>query len=117
MTFYMVELPVRNLAISIAWYQSTFQFHQTRLDEPNQFVLLEGAGLRLALKQGVPAPNEIRLHFHVANLAEELAHLASVVGLPDAPLKQSDEGYRRAVLRDPDGYAISVFEWTDRAPG
>jgi catechol 2,3-dioxygenase-like lactoylglutathione lyase family enzyme len=67
---------------------------------------------RLALKRGTPpATGGVRLHFLVADLTAELSRLAALGIHPESDLKTSPEGYRRAAFRDPDGYAVTLFEW------
>ena len=94
---YMIELAVSQLAESIAWYES----HGLTLelqDDANGFAILnDGAAGRIALKLGDPLPSSILVHFQVGEL-------------PPGEVKESAEGYRRVILRDPDGYRICFFE-------
>ena len=66
---------------------------------------------QLALKAGQPQPGSILLTFEVEDLPAELEHLARLGVMPEAPLKTSPEGYRRALLRDPDGYRLCLYDW------
>lgn len=110
----MTELAVADFAASLAWYRDRLGLRVLLLDGPNGFALLQGPdGGRLALKAGVPHPGGVTVHFEVADLGAELARL----GVPDAPVKASPEGYRRAILRDPDGYAVGLFAWAGGRPG
>ncbi|MBX9580636.1 MAG: VOC family protein [Gemmataceae bacterium] len=111
----MTELAVADLAAALAWYQDRLGLRVLLLDAANGFALLQGdGGGRLALKAGAPAPGGVTLHFEVADLAAELGRLGSA----DVPVKDSPEGYREAFVRDPDGYAVGLFEWTrDGWPG
>lgn len=111
MTLFMVELSVTDFARSVAWYRDVLGLTVTRLDEPNGFALLQTGGGRVALKRGIRSPTTVRLHFHVPDLTAELARLAALGVHPEFDPKMSDEGYRRADLRDPDGYPITLFEW------
>ena len=113
MTLYMVELTVSDLTRSVAWYRDCLGMVLTRLDDPNGFALLEAStGGRVALKQGTPPlVGGVRLHFVVPDLTAELDRLAALGVYPESDLKTSDEGYRRAAFRDPDGYAVTLFEW------
>jgi catechol 2,3-dioxygenase-like lactoylglutathione lyase family enzyme len=111
---FMTELAVSDLAAALAWYRDRLGLRPLLVDRANAFALLQGPnGGRLALKAGVPHPGGVTVHFEVADLGAELARL----GVPDAPVKDSPEGYRSAVLRDPDGYAVGLFAWTGGRPG
>ena len=108
----MTELRVADLAASVAWYRDRLGLRVELLDAANGFALLGGeGGGRLALKAGPPAPGGVALHFEVADLAAALAR----AGAAEAPVKESWEGYREAVIRDPDGYAVGLFGWA--SPG
>lgn len=121
MTLYMVELGVNNLSHGVRWYRDVCGLTFTVLDEPNGFALLSGEDAsgftRLALKrQTPPVVGGVRLHFLVDDLDAELARLAAL-GVPlESPPKTSDEGYRRAVVTDPDGHPITLFEWVTSSP-
>lgn len=104
----MTELAVGDFAASVSWYRDRFGLRVVLLDAANQFALLQGGdGGRLALKVGTPAPGGVTLHFEVADLTAELARL----GAAETSVRESPEGYREAFLRDPDGYAVGLFEW------
>ncbi|CAN5321741.1 hypothetical protein BH11PLA2_BH11PLA2_00690 [soil metagenome] len=98
MKLYMTEIVVRDLAASVAWYVS----HGLRIekdDAANGFVLLtDTADGRLALKAGTPNPGTVLLHFEVDTLTP-------------GEVKDSDEGYRRVIVDDPDGYRICLFQF------
>ena len=111
MKLFMVEPTVSDLSASIAWYTEVVGLKLTLLDEANGFALLEGAAGRISLKRGTPRPGGVRLHFEVDNLDAELTRLEAIGVRPVSPVKSSAEGYRRAVLHDPDGYEIALFEW------
>ena len=111
MTLDMVELTVRDLAVSAAWYATVIGLSVKLTDDANGFVLLEGSAGRLSLKRGDPRPGGVRLHFEVADLDAESTRLEASNVRPASPAKASPEGYRRAVYLDPDGYEISLFEW------
>jgi catechol 2,3-dioxygenase-like lactoylglutathione lyase family enzyme len=116
MTLHMVELTVADVSRSVGWYQAVCRFTVEMADEPNGFVLLAGDAAsgetRLALKRGTPPEaGGVRLHFHVADLSADLVRLAPFGVHPESELKTSAEGYRRAAFRDPDGYAVTLFEW------
>lgn len=112
----MAELAVSDFAASLAWYGDRLGLRVVLLDGPNRFALLQGQGVdgcRLALKAGSPRPGGVALHFEVADLPAELARL----GVPGADVEHSPEGYRLARLRDPDGYAVGLFEWAKGSDG
>ena len=112
MTLYMIELTVRDIALSSSWYQSCLGFTIERDDMANGFILLRGiGGGRLAIKHGLPQVGGVKLHFEVSNLDSELSRLADLGVTPVSPLITSPEGYRRAIVSDPDGYLVVLFEW------
>lgn len=113
MTLFMTELPVAGFPASVAWYRDRLGLRVELTDEPRRFALLAAAdGGRLALKAGDPTPGGVTVHFRVSDLAAELARLAAAGVSPVSPVREDAEGYRRAVLADPDGYRVVLFEWT-----
>ena len=111
MKLYMIEPIVSDLKRSIAWYSEVLGLVQTLLDDANGFALLEGEAGRVSLKRGIPVIGGVRMHFEVPDLAAELERIGKLGVMPISAIKESGEGYRRAVLRDPDGYEIALFEW------
>jgi predicted enzyme related to lactoylglutathione lyase len=109
---YLVELTVADWPLSLGWYRDRLGLPVVLIDTPNEYALLQAGGVRLALKAGRPDPGSVRLTFDVADLDSELERLAANGILPDGPCKSSPEGYRRALLRDPDGYRLCLFEWS-----
>ena len=107
----MVEPTVSDLPRSIAWYSDVLGLKLTLMDEANGFALLEGEAGRISLKRGAPNPGGMRQHFEVGDLDGELERIAAFGMGPVSAIKSSAEGYRRAVLHDPDGYEIALFEW------
>jgi catechol 2,3-dioxygenase-like lactoylglutathione lyase family enzyme len=104
------ELGVRNLHRSVEWYRSVLGLRLELLDEPRGFALLrDERGAGIALKQGIPGG--IRWQFEVPDLAAALEDFAGRGIESECGIKVSSEGYRRAVLRDPDGNAVSLFDW------
>ncbi len=104
MRLYMVELTVRDLAASLAFYRDRLGLAVELVDEANGFALLHAGG-RLALKRGTPGGGAT-VHLEVADVAAELRRLGEPV-----ETKASAEGYRRAKLADPDGHTVVLFEW------
>jgi predicted enzyme related to lactoylglutathione lyase len=107
----MTEIEVSDFDASVAWYRDRLGLRVEVDDAAGRFALLRGptGGGGLALKGGVPNPAGVRLQFAVVDLNGELGRLRAAGVLPAAPPKDSPEGYRRAVVRDPDGYAVSLF--------
>jgi catechol 2,3-dioxygenase-like lactoylglutathione lyase family enzyme len=103
-TLFMTELSVVDFAASLAWYRDVLGLRVKHLDSANQFVLFDGG---VALKAGTPTPGGVVLHFRVADLNAELARL----GVAASAVAVSAEGYREALVADPDGYRIGLFEW------
>ena len=52
------------------------------------------------------------ISFEVADLEQALACLAARGVAAESPPKTSVEGYRRATIRDLNGYRLCLFEWT-----
>ena len=111
-TLFMVELTALDPAASAAWYRDRLGLRVALADPATGFTLLESpAGGRLAFIPGTPTPGGVTLHFQVADLDAELTRLAAAGVAVASPPKASPEGYRRATVRDPDGYAVGLFEW------
>lgn len=118
MTLYMVEIAAADFDASVTWYRDVLQLVVELIDERNRFALLRGeSGGRLAIKQGVPVRDGVRLHFLVPDLVAALDRLHELRIAIEEPPKASSEGYRRAVILDPDGNPISLFEWTSPTDG
>jgi len=107
---FMTELAVSNAAASMAWYRDRLGLEVELFDEVNGFVLLKSKGGRLALKQGTPGTTGVLLHFEVSDLEGELARLIAEGVTVVSPIQASLEGYRRAIVSDPDGYRVGVFQ-------
>ncbi len=114
---FMTELTVSDWAAAVDWYRRVLGLAVQVEDVAKGFALLRGhGGGRLALKAGTPTPSAAVLHFRVADLDAELARLAAAGIAPTGPIQASPEGYRRAAVRDPDGHAVGLFEWTHDGP-
>lgn len=111
----MIELPVADWARSLEWYRNRLGLDAELVVEKDRFALLRPRkGTRIALKQGTPSPGALLIHFEMDHLDAHLARLEER-GVPiDEPIKESPEGYRRAIVRDPDGYRLCLFEWNSR---
>lgn len=114
-SLYLVELTVADWPAAVAWYQDTLGLPVLLMAEMDHFALLQAGNGRVALKAGRPEPGTTLLTFEVDNLVAELERLAARGLVPEAPLKTSPEGYRRAIIRDPDGYRICLFDWEGRS--
>src|SRR5262245_10604331 len=110
---YMVELTVADWPAAVAWYRDGLGLRVLLRVEADHFALLGAGPGRVALKQGTPQPGTVQLTFEVDDLDAELARLAARGVRPERPAEKNPEGYRRAVLRDPDGYRICLFDWCD----
>ena len=117
MKLFMVEPTVGDLAASVVWYSAALGLKLAHMDEANGFALLDGDAGRISLKRGNPIPGGVRLHFECNDLDAEMTRLETLGVRPVSDIKTSGEGYRRALLQDPDGYEIALFEWcVDPAP-
>ena len=72
-------------------------------------------GRPVALKEGAAQPAGVLLAFEVDDLPAELKRLRALGVAAEGPVKSSPEGYRRDIIRDPDGYRLSLFD-TGKAP-
>jgi predicted enzyme related to lactoylglutathione lyase len=113
----LVELTVSDHAASLRWYRDLLGLTQVPPEESGRYAVLRAGDMRLSLKLGDASPGSVLLAFEVDDLALTLAELARQGITPEGPIKESPEGYRRALLRDPDGHRVSLFEWTGRASG
>lgn len=104
MLLYMSEFGVTDLTAAVNWWSSLLGVRPAKVDEVNGFALFEPSGGRVALKPGGPTRGTV--HFQVDDLLGELHRL-----FVSSEVKQSDEGYRRAKLHDPDGNVVVLFEW------
>ena len=109
---FMTELAVADMVASLRFYHAALGLPVVLQDAPNGFALLGTTHGKLALKQRAePTPGDILLHFEVAGLAAALTALHALGIAPVGELKTSHEGYTRAILRDPDGHTVVLFEW------
>jgi catechol 2,3-dioxygenase-like lactoylglutathione lyase family enzyme len=109
-SLHFVELTVRDWEASLRWYTGVLGLSVTLSDAAGRFALLQAGLGRVALKAGEPNPGTTCLAFEVPDLDTFLVRLTESGISAEAP-KASAEGYRRVLLRDPDGYPISVFAW------
>jgi predicted enzyme related to lactoylglutathione lyase len=105
-----VELQVSDWPAAVAWYRDVLGLTVVLQVEADRFALLQAGAGRLALKAGQPQPGTALLAFEVADLPAALQRLRDL-GVPlQSPLKASPEGYRRALLLDPDGYRLCLYD-------
>ena len=107
MNLYFVELRVRDWPASVAFYRDVLGLTPTMRDDAGSFALFDAGSCRVALKAGEPTGGTL-LAFEVDDLDAWVGRLGERI---EGEGKVSPEGYRRARLRDPDGYEISLFEW------
>jgi predicted enzyme related to lactoylglutathione lyase len=108
---YFVQLAVADWPAAVAWYRDVFGLRLAFRNDADRFALFDAGGCRVALKHGAPEPGSALLTFEVDDLPAALARLAGHGVVPEAPAETSPEGYRRALLRDPDGYRLCLFDW------
>ena len=107
---YLVELTVTDWLASVAWYEA-LGLRLSLKDEKTRYALLEAPRGRVALKEGNAEPASALIAFEVSDLGAEIKRLAEQGIVPEGQVKGGDEGYRRAIFRDPDGYRVSLFAW------
>jgi predicted enzyme related to lactoylglutathione lyase len=118
MNLYMVELAVWNWGAAVVWYQEVLGLELLLRADADGFALLRAGGGRIALKQArsnrVERGTDLEplLVFAVEDLAAILARLACHGVAPQSPAKVSPEGYRRAIIQDPEGHQLCLFQWT-----
>ncbi len=110
-TLFQIELTVADWPRSLGWYTSVLELPLLLRDDAGHFALLQAGSTRIALKAGQPNPGTVLLTFEVRSLDAALQALAKHGVTPSGLIKTSPEGYRRALIRDPDGYRLSLFEW------
>ena len=111
-----VELTVADWPRALAWYREQLGLEVVLRVDADQFALLRAGSGRVALKAGRPEPGTARLTFEVDDLPRTLERLRAAGVVPIKPLEASPEGYRRAVIQDPDGYPLCLFDWPDKTP-
>jgi predicted enzyme related to lactoylglutathione lyase len=104
------ELTVADWSAAVAWYRDVLGLEVVLLVEADRFALFRAGGARLALKAGPSEPDTVRLVFEVDDLTAELDRLARLGVLTEGQVKTSPEGYRRALVCDPDGHHLTLFE-------
>lgn len=107
MNLYMTELAVSDFAASVAWYRDVLGLLCELFDTPYPFALLG----RLSLKQGVPQPDGVILHFESSDFDTEIARLKAAGVAVSEPKINSNEGHISVSLADPDGHRIILFTY------
>lgn len=111
MQLYMIELQVRDMRTSVAWYQSMIGMKVILHDNNNDYVLLQDSELyRVALKQSAQPSVGVILHWEVANLEKTVQDLRER-GVDVSEIKRSAEGYNAVTIYDPDGIRLNIFAW------
>lgn len=114
------ERRARDWEALVNWYRDVLGLKVLVRVEADGYAMLEAGGVHLAIKQVGAAVNghtnghaegNNRLYFAVPDLEQELHRLESL-GVPLVkPLKVTPEHYRRAVIADPEGQQICLFDW------
>jgi catechol 2,3-dioxygenase-like lactoylglutathione lyase family enzyme len=114
----MIQLRVANFERSLVWYRDVLGLTVLLRQSEEGFALLDLGGVRLALKRrmstapdALPVSEGPMLMFAVANATTAVAHLAASGTPIIKPLEANLEGYRRAIVADPDGYPIALFDF------
>jgi predicted enzyme related to lactoylglutathione lyase len=117
MELYMVELSVADLPAALAWYRGVLQL-QVLMEKPaDGFALLAAGAGRVALKQRprndsrAGMPDAPMLVFEVADVDAELTRMTQLGATMSNGPKESPEGYRRALISDPDGNRLCLFSF------
>jgi catechol 2,3-dioxygenase-like lactoylglutathione lyase family enzyme len=113
---FFVQLTVADWPAAVEWYRDVLGLRLALRNDADRFALFDAGGSRVALKQGTPEPGSALLTFEVDDLPAALKRLAGRGVVPEAPPQASAEGYRRARLRDPDGYRLCLFDWNGAPP-
>lgn len=115
---FMIELRSSHWERSLAWYRDLIGLRVVLRQPEDGFAMLDGGGVRLALKRRAPGEVVTRnledgpmLIFEVADAAAELARLTAAGSPVLKPLATNLEGYRRAVVADPDGHPVTLFDF------
>ena len=116
-SLYFIELTVRDLDAAITWYREVMGARELMRVEADAFALLSTGATHLALKQGAPSPGGVLLAFEVTDLDEWIHSMAERGVRLEGEVTASHERYRRARVRDADGYAVSAFEWINERGG
>ena len=108
----MIEFLATDVARTSEWYRLALGLRVVLDDPARGFLLLEGAGLRLALKRAeAGTPADARLSFLVEDLGAERRRL-SAMGLECGPTRtNAEERYAEFRLIDPDGREVRLFAW------
>jgi predicted enzyme related to lactoylglutathione lyase len=106
-----IELIVADWPAAVAWYSELLALKVELRAERDRFALLRAGSTCLALKAGQPQPGTILLAFEVDDLPDAVERLQARGVVVEETIKISHEGYRRAVIRDLDGYRICLFDW------
>jgi predicted enzyme related to lactoylglutathione lyase len=106
-----VQLTVADWPRALAWYRDVLGLEVLVCAEADQFALLRAGSGKLALKSGKPLSSSVQLSFETADLDAVVGVLTAQGAALAAPMKISPEGYRRVLLRDPEGYMLCLFEW------
>jgi predicted enzyme related to lactoylglutathione lyase len=106
-----IELTVADWHAAVAWYSQLLGLKIELQAGTDGFALLRAGSTCVALKAGQPQPGTVLIAFEVDDLANAVEHLQARGVVVEETIKISHEGYRRAIIRDLEGYRISLFDW------
>jgi predicted enzyme related to lactoylglutathione lyase len=117
---FMIVIRVAHWQATVRWYIDTLGLAPILLDAQHEFALLAAGSGRLGI-QGVKVagsltgPGKVRLVYQVHDLDHERQRLIERGVAVGAPIENHEEGYREVRLKDPEGYSLRLFAWTDPA--
>jgi predicted enzyme related to lactoylglutathione lyase len=113
----IIQLPARDWQTLVNWYRDILGLKVLVRVEEDGYALLDAGGVQLAVKRNETAEtnglheNGPKLYFAVQNLDEEMKRLGDLGVNILKPMKVTSENYRRAVIADPEGQRICLFDW------
>lgn len=107
------NLPVRDLAVTLAFYRDVLGFDVAHEDPAAGFALLRGGGAELALLRDEASPPQ-GAYLYVSDV-EEAHSRCTVAGAPiPVPLTTQPWGLRDFVVEDPSRNRIAIGQWIRR---
>lgn len=113
----IIQLPARDWQSLVNWYRDILGLKVLIRVEEDGYALLDAGKVQLAIKRHENAETNgqhehgPKLYFAVHNLDEELQRLSDLGVNILKPMKVTSENYRRAVIADPEGQRICLFDW------
>jgi catechol 2,3-dioxygenase-like lactoylglutathione lyase family enzyme len=117
---FMTVIKVADWSQAVAWYVATLGLLPVLIDHENQFALLAAGSGRLGLQGRTPAAEDpaaqgTRLVFLVPDVDDQHRRLTDLGVEVSSPVENRREGYREIRLHDPEGTALTLFSWTQKA--